>query len=379
MARSRYRAAGDAFAKAAELLFDTEDYLPTQWSAIEAYQKGRHFSRSIALLNPYLRYEQRRRQPRGLVAYGRALLATGEADRAIQALSTCVDEYPRDPLRYDARLLAALGHSENGDLDTARQLLTDNLQDGSLTPQSPAWRDSLFTLAELLYQRGYRTYLEAEQVDIPDRLEMLRKNQPTLEEAVKFLDQAVERYKWIPRAESAAYMSARAHILASRWPRLESESPEILDAARRSLRTRSDAQLQVALDGFTKLRKHLLSREDENGLPIREQQLLRNCYVAEADVLREMDRLDEAAIAYLAVEHRYMNEPTALEAIIGRANCMRDLGRADEADMLIRQASVILGRIPQEWNGRFEETTRYNRDRWEELLTWMNNRLDDNG
>jgi len=376
LARARFRAAGDAFAAAAQLLFDTEQYLPTQWSAIEAYQNGRHFSRSIELLKPYLRYEQRRRQPRGLVAYGRALLAEGHTDEAIDALERCIDEFPRDPLRYDARLLAALAYSENDDLGTARQLLIGNLQDGDLTPQSPAWRDSLFTLAELLYQRGYRRYLQADRAPASQRLAMLRDNQPTLEEAVRYLDQAVERYKWIPRAESAAYMSARAHILASRWPRLESQSPAILEAARRSLQARADAQLQVALDGFAQLRVHLLGREDERGLPPREQSMLRNCFIAEADVFREMGRLDEAADAYRAVELRYLNEPTALEAIIGRADCMRQLGRDDQADKLIRQAQVVLGRIPQEWNEQFSDTTRYDRAGWEELLGWMNNRID---
>ncbi len=377
LARTRYRAAGDAFAQAAKELFDTEEYLPVQWSAIQAYQDGRHFSRSIALLEPYLRYEHRRRQPRGLVAYGRALLAEGDADEAIEALTTCISEFKRDPLRYDARLLAALAHAEMGNLDTARQLLTENLQDGNLTPQSPAWRDSLFTLAELLYQRGYRTYLLAEQSSASERLKLLRENQPTLDEAVQYLDQAVERYKWIPRTESAAYMSAHAHVLASRWPRMESESPEILDTARRSLRSRADAQLQVALDGFIRLRQHLLSREDERGLPEREQRLLRNCYVAEADVLRQMNRLEEAANAYQVIELRYMNEPTALEAILGRAACMRELGRDGEADMLIRQANVVLGRIPREWDAKFAEITRYDRDGWRALLGWMNDRIKD--
>ncbi len=170
LARKRYRAAGDAFAEAARLQFDTEEYLPMQWSAIDAYQNGRHFTQSIRLLEPYLRYEDPRRKPRGLVALGRALLAEGDPQRAIEALVTCIDEYPRDPLRYQARLLAALAHAENGELDEARSLLTDNLQDGELTPQSVAWRDSLFTLGELLYERGYHNYLAAEQETGPQKI-----------------------------------------------------------------------------------------------------------------------------------------------------------------------------------------------------------------
>lgn len=379
LARKRYRAAGDAFAEAARLQFDTEEYLPTQWSAIDAYQNGRHFTQSIRLLKPYLRYEQRHRKPRGLVALGRALLAEGDPRRAIEALVTCIDEYPRDPLRYRARLLAALAHAEHGELSQARGLLTDNLQDGDLTPQSAAWRDSLFTLGELLYERGYHNYLAAEQETGPEKIQILRENQPILEEAVRSLDEAVERYWPDPRAESAAYLSARAHVMSSKWPRIESMSPEILDAARRALRAQADQKLQTALRGFTDLRKHLSRREEESRLPENEQKMHRNCFMAEADVLREMDRLEDAAEAYRAVELRYMNEPPALEAILGRVSCLQRLGRSREADLLVRQAGVVLQRIPAEWNDQFAKTTRYDRQGWERLLTWMNRRIDNNG
>lgn len=379
LARKRYRAAGDAFAEAARLQFDTEEYLSTQWSAIDAYQNGRHFTQSIRLLEPYLRYEQRRRKPRGLVAFGRALLAEGDPQRAIEALTTCIDEYPRDPLRYRARLLAALAHAENGNLDAARVLLTDNLQDGELTPKSSAWRDSLLTLGELLYERGYHNYLAAERETGPNRLAILRDNQAILQEAVRNLDEAVERYWPQPRAESAAYLSARAHVLSSRWPRIESKSPEILDAARRALRAQADQELRTALRGFQDLRKHLSSREEEARLPENEQKMHRNCFIAEADVLREMGKWEDAAAAYRAVELRYMNEPPALEAILGRASCLKALGRPREADLLVRQAGVVLQRIPNEWNDRFAETTRYDRAGWEKLLTWMNARIDSPG
>ena len=105
--------------------------------------------------------------------------------------------------------------------------------------------------------------------------------------------------------------------------------------------------------------------------------MLRNCFLAEADILREMNRLDEAATTYRAISLRYMNEPPALEAILGQARCVKDLGRDREYGRLIERAEDVLQRIPNEWNGRFQETTRFDRDRWEELLTWMNDRLDD--
>lgn len=383
LARARFRAAGDAFARAAELQFDTEEYLSTQWSAIDAYQKGRHFTHSIRLLEPYLRYERRGLQPRALVAYGRALLAEDRPKEAIDALTTCIVEYPRDPLRYDARLLAALAHAELGDLDAARVLLQDNLQDGSLTPQSPAWRDSLLTLGELLYQRAYRNFLMAEQAEPAEKLALLEQNQPILEEAIRHLDEAVERYfLQHPRAESAAYLSARANVMASHWPRIESELDDSIDQAKREKRKAADQALQTALDGFVALRKHLSNREEEQRLPDGEQAMLRNCFLAEADVLRQIamnagdkSKLEDAAAVYRAVELRYMNEPPALEALLGRARCARELGRPQEANLLIRQANVVLQRIPAEWNDRFLESTRFDREGWETFLGWMNDRL----
>ncbi len=151
--------------------------------------------------------------------------------------------------------LSALAYAEKGDLEDAKRLLQDNLQDGELTPQSPAWRDSLLTLGELLYERGYRNHLVAEQSPATEKLRLLRENQPILEEAIRRLDEAVERYWPIPRAEAAAYLSARAHVMSSKWPRIESQLPEILDAARRTLRNQADQKLQTALDGFVRLQR----------------------------------------------------------------------------------------------------------------------------
>ena len=375
LARSRYRAAGDAFSQAAKLRFDTDEYVPTLWSAIEAYQKGRHFRRSIGMLETYQRYEQRGRLPRGLVAYGRALLAEGDVERAIEKLETCIVEYPRDPIRYDARLLVAQGLVEKEDFDKAREYLMRNLQDGSLTPKSPEWRDSLFTLGELLYQQAYQNQLAAEAGEQIGRHEKMRQNQPVLQDAVRYLDEAVERYWPSVRAESAAYLSSRAHVLSSRWPRTESQSPEILEAARRSLRGQADQELQIALGGFRNLRRHLSSREEEVRLAAKEQAMLRNSSLAEAETLQEMGRFDEAGASYRAVELRYMNEPLALEAILGRSLCAKELGRPQEADLLIQQANVVLGRIPAEWDDRFEETTRFDRQGWQDYLAWMSARI----
>lgn len=389
LARDRYRAAGDAFAAAAELEFTSPRYVPTLWAAIDAYQKAKHFRRSLTLLEPYLRYERRQRKPRGLLASGRAWLAEGTDEacrRAVDILTECVTEFPRDPLRYEARLVAAQASAEIGDLDRARDMLQENLRDGQLAPSSPVWRDSLFTLGELLYQRVHENRLLADHAVEAERRRLMAESREVIDEALRVLDEAVTRY-WdgsdLPtpprRSLHAAYLSARTHRIAAQIPIIEAEGPDTTTLDRRRSRLAAANELRAALDRYVGLRNHLEQRLDEQGndarLPSYELALLRNCLIGEADTLFELERLDEAAAAYGSVTLRYMNEPLALEGILGHAQCLRRLGRQREADSRIRQASLVLRRIPDEWNGRFEEITRYSRGEWDRLLQWMNGRI----
>jgi tetratricopeptide (TPR) repeat protein len=376
-AKQQYRKAGDALAKSAKLRFDSKRYCDTLWEAIEAYQLSGQFELCIELLENYLRYEQRSMQPRALLAMGKARLATGKAAESLSPLGECIVEFPRDPLRYDARLAAAMANAELNRFDDAKQLLDANLSDGGLTPESTVWRDSLYALGDLLFRQGHEGHLawglenasvvRATKTD----LTALRDKQPVLEEAVLRLGEASTRYWPDARAKHAAYLAARANKLAAVWPRLESEATGVLDVAKRQLRLKADQHLNLALNGFINLRRDLALREEEAMLTQAQQSMLRNCYVEEADTLFELGKYEQAAEAFRAVSLRYMNEPTALEAMLGQARCLERLERPREARMIIRQATVVLGRIPPEADERFLETTRYDRKRWQELLGWL--------
>ena len=387
LAKQKYRAAGDAFAASARLRFDTTQYCDTLWQAIETYQSSGQFERCVELLNDYLRYEDRRRLPRALLAIGKANLAVGDIDHALESLEECMTEFPRDPLRYDARLNAALAHAEANRFTEAKDLLDANLSDGGLTPESVVWLDSLLALGELLFRQGNETHLTwsiGDQTLDPTRprsTAVLRDQQPLIEDAILKLNEAAERLNETsvrnapdPRANYAAYLGARAHALAAVWPKLESESIDTLDAAKRQLRIQAEQHFSAALIGFSKLRTKLLDREEEKALSPSQKAMLRNCYVSEADTLFDLERFDQAAEAFRAVSLRYMNEPPALEAMMGQARCLRQLNRQRAARLVIRQAKIVLGRIPTEFDGQFQATTRYDRKRWNELLTWLDAR-----
>ncbi|MCM2373437.1 tetratricopeptide repeat protein [Aporhodopirellula aestuarii] len=375
-ARARFRGAGDAFADAAERQFDTVEYVPTLWQAIDSYQRGRHFSKSIPLLEKYLRYEDRLKQPAGLVAHGRALLAEGRPDEAMDSLQTCIVEFTRDPMRYEARLLAAQAAADSHDIPDAKRLLIDNLNDGQLTPQSPVWRDSLFTLGELLYAESDLKTLQAMELPLEQKIERLQEIEPELNEALRRLNEAVERYWPLPRAQAAAYQLARGQLLASRLPEAELETDGLLDAAQRDLRQKANRFRQSALDQFTSMVRFMDMVEREDELSEKQVAILRNSLLGQADTLKSMRRYAEAADAYRDMSLRYMNEPPALEALLGQSRMARTLGRDREADMLLSQAAVVLDRISDQWDDQFEETTRFSREDWKNYLQWMTGRLD---
>lgn len=381
--RQRYHAAGDAFAEAAELRFDSAEYIPTLWSAIDAYQTGNYFSQSIQLLEVYLQQEDKSHQTRGLIAYGKALLAVGKAEQAISAFEQCIYEYQKDPLRYSARYYGALAYAEIGDFEKARRLLRANIdsegrlpddQTPDLQPESAEWQDSLFALGSLLYELGYRNDLQAEQVDPEEKLELLMKNQPILESAIRRLEVADQRW-WDehtdPRSKQNAYFAARAHVMASKLPSLQSSLPDSLDAARRVSLRKAEMHLQQALVGFRRLSEYLADLDDEQDLSKADEALQRNCLMFEADVLKSLAKYAEAAEVYRTVESLHSGKPAAVEALVGRASCAKKLGEDRECEILFRKASEMLRLIPAESDSEFAETTRYDREGWQQLLDWM--------
>jgi len=259
-------------------------------------------------------------------------------------------------------------------------LLDENLTEGELTPKSVVWRDSLFTLGEMMFRQCNETHLKWGIGDPtldpskPRSTVELRERQPLLEEAILKLNEAHVRYSPDPQAKHAYYLNALAHKLAAVWPKLESESADALDAAKRQLRIQAEQHLSAALTGFANIRSDLLAREEEKPLIASQEAMLRNSYIAEADTLFQLGQFDEAGEAFRSISLRYMNSPPALEAMMGQARCLRQLNRQREARLVIRQAAIVLARIPPESDPQFLATTRYDRNRWKELLTWLDAR-----
>jgi hypothetical protein len=375
-ARDRYRHAGDAWAAAAQLRFEQQEYSELLWSSIEAYQLGRAYERSLRLLNDYLQYEFRELRPRGLLAKGRALLATDRPSDALAPLEDLVIDFPRDPLRFDARVVSALAQGELGQYTAASQSLEENLHDPGLAPSSPHWRDSLLLLGDIHYRQAFQRQLEILEPRAPDRTgeeirAALAENQPVLLAAIDQLDEARQRDPEKRSIRRAAYLCGQSRRLAAQWPALQSVAPETLDGARRQLNQQRASFLEAALLDFQQLRVELNDLAEQTPLADWEQSILRNSYLAEADTLFDLGRYQEAAEAYRGATHRFLGEPLALEAMAQEARCYRELRRPDEARRVVKQAQQILDAIPADRETQFLGVTRYDRAGWNRLLALL--------
>ena len=159
--------------------------------------------------------------------------------------------------------------------------------------------------------------------------------------------------------------------MASELPRMEAMLPDTLSAAQRASNREADMHLQKGLAAFRRLSQYLAMLDEEQNLSKTDKAMQRNCLLFEADVLKAMNKCREAADLYQNIEALYIGQPIALEAIFGRANCARQLGNDREFEILLRQASEMLKQIPAESDPEFAETTRYDREGWQQLLDWI--------
>lgn len=372
---AKYTLAGDKYRDLARLELRSAEYTSLLWRAIECYRKSGHLDAANVLLNDYLKFEERAKRPRGLLALGQNHLNAGRWDDVLPPLERCLIENPDHPLVYNVRLVMARALTEKQQLEKATEVLMTNLYDGNLRPDSQLFRDSLFELGNVIYRRGDQLLLEGEMstdAEAEKKLAKLQSSHEDFSAATKRLAEAITRYDRDKRSLEARYSLGRAYRAAARFPQQVLASGQItIDAMRRRLALEQRQLLESALSAFRNLRQALDESQEVAETPKNGQSLLRNCFFGEADVLFELERFDEAIAAYRNVGNRFMNEPEALEALVQIAECFRALGQEEQARRTLLQAEQMLSRIPAEADARFTTVTRADRASWQQLLAWL--------
>ncbi len=372
--REKYQSAAAHYDALAQLELRSAEYPNILWSAIANYQRAGDLERANVLLVDYLRYEERTKRPRGLLALGKNFVDLGQWQKAIEPLERCRIDYPTHPTSFEACLLASKALYELDRLDEASALLEDNLSGStsSLRPTSDIWRDSLFQLAQTRFRQGDELLLEMRlNPDTPVDVQQAQLK-TSLESFLNVVDQLggfASRYPQDPRHLDALYLIAKSHHLAAETPQqLLAASPQLVEPAKRKLLHQRRQLLEQALADYRKLHQTIIQEQDSLTLSADTNVLVRNCYFGEADTLFELGRWDEAIAAYQNVASRFLNKPESLEALLQMSECYRKLGQKDVAKRVLTQAEQMLGRIPQEYDPEFIRLTRTTRSGWSDLL-----------
>lgn len=367
--REKLRAAGVDYERLAEARFATRRYPTHLWDAAQAYFEGQSYTSTIRVLRDYLRYEPVRRNAQALLLLGQSRMALGKSREAVDALRECIEFHPADAATYRARLECAKAYRDVGDAERAERLLQENLTGGTLRPESPEWRDSLFALGRLLYQeQRYR-------------------------EAIIRLEDAVARYPNDPQTMLAKYLVAESHRHAAEAPKQRYADAKTVNERERNLDLVKE-HLNQALASYEVVRRDITLHGKNSRV---DRAMLRNCYMFKGAVLFERgafhqdearrardDNRPQAAEAlfekaeqdlleaiqmYSFVSNLFQNDPFMLEALVQISHCWRRLGDGVKARGPITQALQLLERLPPDAD--FATTTNLNRNEWEVLLTEM--------
>jgi tetratricopeptide (TPR) repeat protein len=346
--RHRMRQAGEAFEALSALHFSDRKYPEDIWNSAESYQIGRAYDAAAEQYHKYIEFNTPRRRAEALYGLAGSLLASGRLNEALAAVNEAIQNYPRNPGVYAARLLASRIYSELGQGAQAEAMLRANLDGGQLAPESNEWRDSLFALGTLLYREG----------------------RPG--EALQRLAEGVRRWPDSLQAEEAHYLMAECN---------RQQAEQLLTAANatsvpseRSARMREvDTAIAAALENYDLVRERLEQRSDRELLPPIDQSTLRNCYFGRATMLQQLGRYEEALQAFSDASNRYQFAPEAMVAYTQAAECLRRMDRLEEARVALEQAKVALARIPAEAD--FQSTTNRSRAEWSADLEWMSGNL----
>ncbi len=371
--------AAKAFKELAIIEMRSPEYQELQWAAIDCSQAAGDLAQSNALINEAMSFEPRDRQPRSILKIAENLYAMQEFDKSLLQLRRCVDQHPQNPIAFQARLNAARILSEQSDFDSAAEYLEENLSGNNLTPESPVWRESLFELGKLFYRRGEEQFSAAAGLRDATLADQKAKLSEALEGShekflmsIEKLEEWIERYKDDERRFDTLYTIGQAYQMAAQWnTHLLNEKLLQTDDQIRMRRLEQRKLLDSARQMFKDIRDGINATKDWAMLDSAQQRVLRNSYFAEADLTYQMKNYEGALVAYRNIANRLLNEPEALEALTQAAECLKQLGRAEESRRLIAQARDVLDQIPTSRDPQFAAFTRFSRNDWSKHLDWM--------
>ena len=336
-ARAYRENAGAAYSASAALVVDDEDLRAgLHWQAAQQFDMAGYARLARENLVRFLDGPAKdKRRPQALLRLGQAHAADGEYETAIGWFRQLAEEFPSLPETSRGRLLHADALLAQGEsrYEEGLALLEELLATGGVGPESPVYRDALFALTDLLYQRG------------------------EYGKAIRRVQDALELYPDDPERHRLRFLLADAHRQSALALRTEPE-PD------RTRALEAERRLDRAADEFGAFLADTRERQaDVAGLDV----LRRLALLYRADCLYERntpDALEEALSLYRQAAALYQSEPAALSAQVQISNIQLRQGRSVEAARALEHARWLMRGMP---DAAFEGAL--SRAAWDEFLT----------
>lgn len=331
--RDKYRRAGAAFERYARFRYDASDYDDQIWRSAENYRAGRDYRRAVPAYRQYLTVNWKDRQPEALYYLGEMFLHLDGLDEAIEYLERALNDYPAHALVPRIRIALSKAYIEKKQWDQARNVLQANLI-GPYTPSSAIYRDSMYALGRLSYDRGHPL------------------------EAIPFLEDAIKIHPNAIQAVDAHYCLAQAYLARS-GESLKSIQETHLENVRRELSNEAIGDREKALRHIWKTEELLVQRQNAIGLTESERLMLRNTLFGAGYILMQLHRYEKAISTFDIAASRYQDRPEAIDALMQIVVAYRRLNRSEDAIPILNRAEVLLnqlvklGTIPSDnrWEG----------------------------
>jgi tetratricopeptide (TPR) repeat protein len=344
-ARSHFKEAGAAYETAFAPDARAAEKAERLWQAAEAYRQGQDNPHVVSVLERFVQLlPASERWSEAWYRLGESHLALRHEREARAAFTRCLEQV--GPFAFRARYQLSLAELRAKNPSTAEEMLLQNLdlmRRGEVDPQ--AHQQTLYTLADLLYERGDYNQAAA-------RWESALTDYPTNPEVLS------ARYRL-----GECYRRQAARVASS----VEKDNPLVADLQIRYQR-RAVYWLEKAVGNFQKLANDLDARP-ANSLTPAEAVYLRKALFAQADCHFELHHFSEAARLYHSLARRYPRQYEELVALEQLWYCYTLLGETDrsrlkEADATLQRArialdaldeSVFLGRPETEQRAAWEQ------------------------
>ncbi|MDR2756617.1 MAG: tetratricopeptide repeat protein [Planctomycetaceae bacterium] len=332
---TKYRRSGEAFAELSQVDYESADFSDWLWRSAENFRLGKDYRRAIPQYKHFLRITINEHRPEVYLYLGEMYLHIDALDAAMDILEEALRYYPNHALVPRIRITLSRAYTEKKEWEKAQEILQQNLID-EYAPSSAVYRDSMFALGKLFFERG------------------------RFSEAIPYLEDAVKNYPNAIQTADSHYYLSRAYLRqASEFSRSAEES--VLEAVRRQLLANADIEREKALIHIQKTEEILIKRQEVMDLTESEQLMLRNILFEAGSVLMELKRYEQAISALSIVATRYQNRPESLDALIRMTSAYQQIGKSEEAAATLNQAEFVLNRL--EKNGTIPQDSN-----WKQLI-----------